>query len=175
MSTADKATLRRRPVKPESTSQTVVSELAASAVAQTVEPTQTFDDESSPAEVADATDGDGEGVDVDGSGVKRLTAKKHKAQLVAVGKQVIHEKPRMRKRKHTAIFLLGSLFGILAAGFFAKQNDLIDFPIGEITMESFLDVLPVSLVADMRDLVVCARAGAEGGHGSHGSDKGCVP
>lgn len=66
-----------------------------------------------------------------------------------------HHRPKTRKRRNTAIFLLGSLFGIIAAGFFAKSNDLIDFPeIGELSMDSFLDVLPAGLVKDMRELVV---------------------
>ncbi|KAL2752200.1 hypothetical protein ACRALDRAFT_1078232 [Sodiomyces alcalophilus JCM 7366] len=66
----------------------------------------------------------------------------------------IPEKPKTRKRRSTAIFLLGSLFGIIAAGFFAKSNDLIDFPeLGEFSVDSLLDVLPAGLVADMRDFV----------------------
>jgi phospholipid:diacylglycerol acyltransferase len=70
-------------------------------------------------------------------------------------KVIHHHPPRTRKRKTTAIFLLGSLFGIIAAGFFAKSNDLIDFPeIGELSMDSFLDVLPAGLVKDMREMVV---------------------
>lgn len=61
-----------------------------------------------------------------------------------------------RKRKLGAIFLLGSLFGIIAAGFFAKSNDLIDFPeIGDLSVDSLLDALPAGLVKDVRDLVVC--------------------
>lgn len=68
---------------------------------------------------------------------------------------VQHLKPKTRKRRNTAIFLLGSLFGIIAAGFFAKSNDLIDFPeLGELSMDSLFDVLPAGLVKDMRDLVV---------------------
>lgn len=59
-----------------------------------------------------------------------------------------------KKRRNTLIFLLGSLFGLVAAGFFAKSNDLIDFPeLGELSMDSFLDVLPAGLVTDMRELV----------------------
>lgn len=70
--------------------------------------------------------------------------------------KVIHHKQKARKRRTTAIFLLGSLFGIIAAGFFAKNNDLIDFPeIGELSMDSLLDVMPAGLAKDMRDLVVC--------------------
>ncbi|KAK4452090.1 Lecithin:cholesterol acyltransferase-domain-containing protein [Podospora aff. communis PSN243] len=70
--------------------------------------------------------------------------------------KVVHHRPQQRKRKTTAIFLLGSLFGLVAAGFFAKSNDLIDFPeIGELSMsmDSLFDVLPAGLVKDMRDLV----------------------
>lgn len=70
-------------------------------------------------------------------------------------KIIHHHRPKTRKRKTTAIFLLGSLCGIIAAGFFAKSNDLIDFPeIGELSMDSFFDVLPAGLVKDMRELVV---------------------
>lgn len=65
---------------------------------------------------------------------------------------------KTRKRKTTAIFLLGSLFGIVVAGFFANSNDLISLPdIGDLSMDSLLDVLPAGLVKDMRDLVVSCR------------------
>ncbi|KAJ2969324.1 hypothetical protein NUW58_g10017 [Xylaria curta] len=60
----------------------------------------------------------------------------------------------MRKRRNTFIFLLGSLFGLIAAGLFAKSNDLIEFPeLGELSMDSLLDVLPSGLVADLKDSV----------------------
>lgn len=69
--------------------------------------------------------------------------------------KVVHHGTKTRKRKTTAIFLLGSLFGIIAAGFFAKTNDLIDFPeFGELSVDSLFDVLPAGLVKDMRELVV---------------------
>ncbi|KAH8645635.1 Lecithin:cholesterol acyltransferase-domain-containing protein [Xylariales sp. PMI_506] len=65
-----------------------------------------------------------------------------------------HHKPKTGKRKNTFIFLLGGLFGIVAAGFLARSNDLIDFPeIGELSMDSFMDVLPAGLVKDMGDLI----------------------
>ncbi|GAB1317287.1 phospholipid:diacylglycerol acyltransferase [Madurella fahalii] len=68
--------------------------------------------------------------------------------------KIVHHRPKTRKRRNTAIFLLGSLFGIIAAGFFAQSNDLIDFPeIGELSMDSLFDVLPAGLVKDMRDLI----------------------
>ncbi len=66
-----------------------------------------------------------------------------------------HHRPKTRKRKTTAIFLLGSLCGIIAAGFFAQSNDLIEFPeIGGLSMDSLFDVLPAGLVKDVRELVV---------------------
>jgi hypothetical protein len=75
--------------------------------------------------------------------------------------KVVHHRPKQRKRKTTAIFLLGSLFGLVAAGFFAKSNDLIGFPeIGELSMDSLFDVLPAGLVKDMRELVVSRRRSA---------------
>ncbi|KAK3346236.1 Lecithin:cholesterol acyltransferase-domain-containing protein [Lasiosphaeria hispida] len=68
--------------------------------------------------------------------------------------KVVHERPKARKRRTTAIFLLGSLFGIIAAGFFAKSNDLIGFPeIGELSMDNIFDVLPAGFSKDLRELV----------------------
>ena len=72
---------------------------------------------------------------------------------------VVEHVPKTRKRGVTLIFLLGSLCGILAAGFFAKTNDLIDFPeIGDLSMDNLLDVVPAGLIRDMRDLVQGERA-----------------
>ncbi|KAI0880946.1 LACT-domain-containing protein [Annulohypoxylon maeteangense] len=69
--------------------------------------------------------------------------------------KIVHDhQPKTRKRRNTFIFLLGILFGLVGAGFLAKNNDLIELPeIGELSMDSFLDVLPAGLVKDMRDLV----------------------
>jgi phospholipid:diacylglycerol acyltransferase len=70
-----------------------------------------------------------------------------------------HDKPPTRKRRNTFIFLLGSLFGLIAAGFLAQSNDLIEFPeLGELSMDSLLDVLPSSFVADLKDMIVRFRA-----------------
>ncbi|KAI5854083.1 LACT-domain-containing protein [Durotheca rogersii] len=68
---------------------------------------------------------------------------------------VRHEyRPKTRKRRNTFIFLLGSLFGLIAAGFLAQTNDLIELPeIGELSMDSLLDVLPAGLIRDMTDLL----------------------
>ncbi|KAI2622665.1 LACT-domain-containing protein [Hypomontagnella submonticulosa] len=70
--------------------------------------------------------------------------------------KIVHHNhpPKTRKRRNTFIFFLGSLFGLIAAGFLAKSNDLIELPeIGELSMDSLFDVLPAGLVTDMRDLI----------------------
>jgi phospholipid:diacylglycerol acyltransferase len=57
------------------------------------------------------------------------------------------------KRRNGLIFFLGGLVGIIAAGLFARSNDLIEFPeLGSI--DSLLDVLPANFVQDARDLIV---------------------
>ncbi|KKA28007.1 hypothetical protein TD95_004844 [Thielaviopsis punctulata] len=68
------------------------------------------------------------------------------------------QKAPMRRRRSTFIFFLGSLFGIVAAGFFAKNNDLIDFPeLGDLSIDSLYEALPsalpAGLVSDVRDLL----------------------
>lgn len=71
--------------------------------------------------------------------------------------EVVGQKPKTRKRRNMFIFLLGSLCGIVAAGFFASTNDLIEFPeIGELSLDSVLDVLPAAMVREYRDLIVRA-------------------
>ncbi|KAK0669757.1 putative phospholipid:diacylglycerol acyltransferase [Cercophora samala] len=70
--------------------------------------------------------------------------------------KVVHKRKETRKRKTTGIFLLGSLFGIIAAGFFAKSNDLIDFEfpeLGDLSMDNLFEILPAGFVKDMRELV----------------------
>ncbi|KAM5352104.1 hypothetical protein ACJ41O_004827 [Fusarium nematophilum] len=75
---------------------------------------------------------------------------------------VEHVVPKTRKRRNTFIFLLGSLFGIIAAGFFASSNDLIDLPeFSDLSMDSLLDALPAGLVKDMRDIIQGERDFAE--------------
>lgn len=75
--------------------------------------------------------------------------------------KIIHHRDQSptRKRRNTLIFLLGSLFGLIAAGFLAQSNDLIEFPeLGELSMDSLLEVLPSNLVADLKDMVVRCNA-----------------
>lgn len=68
------------------------------------------------------------------------------------------KKHRSNKRRNGFIFALGGLFGIIIAGFFANHNDLLDLPeLGELSMDSLLDVLPASLIKDVRDLTRSER------------------
>ena len=67
---------------------------------------------------------------------------------------IVEHVPKRRKRGTTLIFLLGGLCGLLLAGFFAKSNDLIDFPeLGDLSMDYLIDALPAGLVKDARDLI----------------------
>lgn len=71
---------------------------------------------------------------------------------------VVEHVHKTRKRRNTFIFFLGSLFGIVAAGFFASSNDLITFPeFAELSMDSWLDVLPAGFIKDMREYVQFER------------------
>ncbi|TAQ87626.1 hypothetical protein B7494_g4079 [Chlorociboria aeruginascens] len=81
------------------------------------------------------------------------TPEKAGVRLVPVPKIITVDRPKTRKRRTGFIFFLGGLFGIVAAGFFAGKNDLIDFPdMGELRMDSLMDVLPAGFVKDARDL-----------------------
>ena len=43
----------------------------------------------------------------------------------------------------------------MVAGFFTERNDLFPFPeLGDLSMESLIDVLPASFVRDASDLAV---------------------
>jgi phospholipid:diacylglycerol acyltransferase len=86
-------------------------------------------------------------------------AKAEDVRLAPDSKIIIEKHPKTRKRRNGFIFFLGGLFGIVAAGFFAGRSDLIDFPeLGELSMDSLMDVLPAGLVRDARDLAVCYLA-----------------
>jgi phospholipid:diacylglycerol acyltransferase len=66
-----------------------------------------------------------------------------------------HKRHKGIKRRNGFIFFLGGLFGLVAAGFFAGRSDLIDFPdVGDLSMDSLMDVLPAGFVTDARDLAV---------------------
>ncbi|RFU29111.1 hypothetical protein B7463_g7221, partial [Scytalidium lignicola] len=80
--------------------------------------------------------------------------KDEKGQLVPYSKSANKKGNKTSKRRNGFIFVLGGLFGILVAGFFAERTDLIELPeIGELSMDSLMDVLPAGFVRDARDLV----------------------
>jgi phospholipid:diacylglycerol acyltransferase len=73
-------------------------------------------------------------------------------QLATLKKQGKH-----KKRSNFWIFVLGGLFGLLAAGFFASNNDMIDLTsLGEVNLESILEALPENFVKSAQQLQVCA-------------------
>jgi phospholipid:diacylglycerol acyltransferase len=81
--------------------------------------------------------------------------KAEEVRLVPISKiKSSKHKRKGGKRRNGLIFFLGSLVGIIAAGLFARSNDLIEFPeFG--SMDSLLDVLPANFVQDARELMVC--------------------
>lgn len=62
-------------------------------------------------------------------------------------------KPKGVKRRNAWIFILGGLFGILVAGFFAGGNDLLDMA-SEMNLDLLFDVLPAGLIKDAKELQV---------------------
>lgn len=98
-----------------------------------------------------------EGKDASDSSRDQSPARAEEVRLAPVSKILTGPpgKQKHRKRRNGFIFFLGGLFGIVAAGFFANQSDLIDFPeLGELSMSNLLDVLPAGMVKDARDLAV---------------------
>jgi phospholipid:diacylglycerol acyltransferase len=83
-------------------------------------------------------------------------AKAEEVRLAPVSKIMTDKHhPKSRKKRNGLIFFLGGLFGIVVAGFFAQKSDLIEFPeLGDISMDSIMDVLPASFVRDAKDLAV---------------------
>jgi phospholipid:diacylglycerol acyltransferase len=59
------------------------------------------------------------------------------------------------KRKNAWIFGLGGLFGLVVAGFFASNNEMIDLKSLEgMNLDSILDALPASFVSNAQQLQV---------------------
>lgn len=66
-------------------------------------------------------------------------------------------KPR-GKRRHSFVFLLGGLFGIFVALFFANQNEVISLDaLMDLNLDSLIDVMPQGLLRDAKELTVCSR------------------
>jgi len=63
-------------------------------------------------------------------------------------------KPRS-KRRNGLIFVLGGLFGIFIALFFANQNQVISLDaLMDLNLESLIDVIPQGILKDAREFSV---------------------
>ena len=103
----------------------------------------------------EATPAEGDSID---DTRKDTPEKEHPASHV----HIVEHRSKIRKRRTTLIFLLGGLCGLLMAGFFAKTNDLIDFPeLGDLSMDTLMDALPAGLAKDVRELIQGEKAVVE--------------
>lgn len=60
---------------------------------------------------------------------------------------------RAHKRGHSVVFILGGLFGVLLALFFAQNQEVINFEgILDLNLESLIDVIPAGVIKDAKDL-----------------------
>lgn len=63
-------------------------------------------------------------------------------------------KPR-GKRRNSFIFLLGGLFGIFVALFFANQNEVISLDaLMDLNLDALIDVIPQGILRDAREFTV---------------------
>jgi phospholipid:diacylglycerol acyltransferase len=59
------------------------------------------------------------------------------------------------KRRTAWIFVLGGLFGLIVAGFFANRNELLDLAaLGEIDFQPLMDVLPAGFLREAKEFQV---------------------
>ncbi|KAI9836160.1 MAG: hypothetical protein M1837_003448 [Sclerophora amabilis] len=57
------------------------------------------------------------------------------------------------KRRHGLVFGLGGIFGIAIAAFFADRHDVINFDaLVDMNLDSLLDVIPVGILKDAKDI-----------------------
>ncbi|KAK3989671.1 Lecithin:cholesterol acyltransferase-domain-containing protein [Cladorrhinum sp. PSN332] len=74
--------------------------------------------------------------------------------------KIVHHRPKKTKRSYAGVLILGTLIGLVAAGFFAKNDFKIDFDfpeLGDLSMDSLLDVIPAGFMKDMREMVAGER------------------
>jgi len=65
-------------------------------------------------------------------------------------------KPRS-KRRNGFIFVLGGLFGVFIALFFANQQEVINLDgLMDLNIDSLIDVIPQGIVRDAREFSVCS-------------------
>ncbi|KAJ5648306.1 hypothetical protein N7490_004678 [Penicillium lividum] len=67
-------------------------------------------------------------------------------------KQLVIQPPRRSKRRNGLIFVLGGLFGIFIAVFFANQQEVISLEsLLELNLDSLIDVIPQGIMRDARE------------------------
>ncbi|KAK4228149.1 putative phospholipid:diacylglycerol acyltransferase [Podospora fimiseda] len=74
--------------------------------------------------------------------------------------KIVHHRPKKTKRSYVGVLILGTLIGLVAAGFFAKNDFKIDFDfpeLGDLSMESLLEVIPAGFMKDIREMVAGER------------------
>lgn len=70
-------------------------------------------------------------------------------------KQLVIQPPRRSKRRNGFIFVLGGLFGVLVALFFANHQEVISLEsLLDLNLESLIDVIPQGIVRDAREFSV---------------------
>jgi len=102
------------------------------------------------------SDGASDNKDEDVVGVPR--GKLHSLNsYVSEASEKLKSQPKNKSSvKKRYIFGLGGLFGLLLAGFFAKDADVFDLSqLQNMNLDSIIDVLPAGLIRDAHELQVC--------------------
>lgn len=76
--------------------------------------------------------------------------------MALVPKSHLQKLTKKRSRRQWLVFGLGGLFGVLIAAFFAQRHDVISLEgLMDMNLESLIDVIPVGIVRDAKDITVC--------------------
>ena len=68
---------------------------------------------------------------------------------------------RSHKRRHYLVFILGGLFGVCVAAFFAQKQEVINFEgILDLNLDSLIDVIPAGVIKDAKDITVSSTVSA---------------
>lgn len=66
------------------------------------------------------------------------------------------KRPKGTRRKYAWIFILGGLFGLAIAAFFADNGDILDLTtFTGVHLDSIIEVLPSGFIKGVRELQVC--------------------
>lgn len=85
-----------------------------------------------------------------------------KLHQLSAARQKARQSARGSKRWNLFVLGLGGVIGIVGAGWFAQNNDMIDLPaIADINLDSIADILPAGLLQDARDLQVSFQVGSD--------------